>query len=125
LPSVKIFHHASVTFKKDPVKVFWARVLSHSHEWRVRKSYFGRSNANLNSGLFFLDNLIIYLIVKVKSFFVQKNPFRDVELQDRKARFLAGWKILTSSEKNIVSINTNAATFFNDGVMPPYPPVTQ
>jgi GT2 family glycosyltransferase len=124
LPSVKIFHHASVTFKKDPLKVFWARALSHSHEWRVRKSYFGRANANLNSGLFFLDNLIIYSIVKIKSFFVQQNSFRDIELQDRKARFLAGWKILTSSERKIVRININAAAFFNDGVTPPYPPVT-
>jgi GT2 family glycosyltransferase len=124
LPSVKILHHASVTFKKDPVKVFWARVLSHSHEWRVRKSYFGRGNANLNSGLFFLDNLIIYSVVKVKSFFVREDPFREIELLDRKARFLAGWKILTSSEKSIVQINLNAATFFNDGVTPPYPPVT-
>lgn len=123
LPDVSIMHHTSVTFKVNKHRVFWARLLSHAHEWRVRSNYYGRINALINSLIFFADNVILYFMLKAKSM-LKNNPDPGllVELNDRKARARSAFIVLSATRKKLQAIDKQAARFFNDGVDPVYPP---
>lgn len=125
VPSISITHHASVTFKNSKDRIQWARLLSHAHEWRVRRQHFGRSNAIVNSFLLLLDNLLIYTGLWLKDRVLRRNNERWNEMIDRFARFRAGFIVLFSTPKKRLEINTNAMIFFNHGQKPPYPPLTR
>jgi GT2 family glycosyltransferase len=123
LPDIKILHHASVSFKLDSKKIYWARLLGLSHEWRVRKEFYGRFNATVNLAICCVDSLIVFSALSGKQFFDGQNLIRKKEISDREARFKAAFKILIGSTKFISNIDREAKIFFNNGVYPVYPPV--
>jgi len=125
VPDIKILHHTSVTMKvPDESRIYWIRLLSLSHEYIIRKSYFGKLNATLNILLMLLDNAVFYVGLNMKSFFTTRDPARNIEILDHKVRFMANFWILTHNEKSISKIDKSASKFFNQGVYPEYPPLT-
>lgn len=125
LPQVKILHHTSVTMKvPDEKRIYWARLLSLSHQWRIRRHHYGRLNALINLLIGTADNALLYLGLSVKTWLSATNPARMLERLDRKVQAMAHLRLLTSDEKAINEINDEAARFFNNGITPVYPPVT-
>jgi hypothetical protein len=126
LPFARVRHHISVTIKvNDAERIYWARLLSFAHEWRIRKVHYGYANAWINASVVLLDNLLLYAGLSVKSWLMKKDPARELERTDRKMRFKVAFKILRTSGKTVGEINQQAKRYFNGGVMPEYPPVAQ
>jgi GT2 family glycosyltransferase len=125
LPHVRILHHISVTMKvPDENRIFWARLLSLSHQWRIRKQHYGRINALVNVLIGTADNMLLYIGLSLKSWLSAPDPVRMLERLDRKVQTKAHLRLLMSDEKGIVEINEEAVRFYNDGKMPVFPPVT-
>lgn len=68
LPSIKIFHEGSTSFKRNFQKLKLARFLSTANEYNARKNEYGVANARFNEILGIVDNTLLITLIYVKYF---------------------------------------------------------
>jgi GT2 family glycosyltransferase len=120
LPEVKIIHHASVTFKFNPEKIYWARALSNAVGWRVRVQEYGKMNAILNALIAYEDYALLSMFMKLKNVFAKNvSPESQRMIADYQARSKVAGQLLFGGEKTAKQLEAEAYKYFNNGVTPP------
>jgi GT2 family glycosyltransferase len=116
----KIKHHASVSFKFNPQRMYWAKMLSLAVGYRVRSEHYGALNNSLNLILTFFDFIIIVLLLQLKNIFRKKTKGYYMELHDYKSRAAISLKLFLGGKNSALRLEEKAIRFFNNGVLPPY-----
>lgn len=121
LPTAKIIHHTSVTFKFDNKKLLYARSLSLAVGWRVKSEAHGKFVTIISFLLSALDNLILSCYLSFKSWIYLSSPEQELQLADYKARLKAVCYLLLKGRKGASELERKATLFFNNGVFKEHP----
>jgi len=126
LPSAKMHHHVSVTFKYNARSLAVARKLFLAVSWRLRKRHYGLLVATLNLLLHLLDALLLWMALTIKDLLgKEQNQRRRLMRTHYGALVIASLALLVWGNKYWVAVNSAAQRFFNGDTDPVRPPVTR
>jgi GT2 family glycosyltransferase len=123
-PEFLIKHIGSVTYGKNKEKSALARKLLESACWRHRKRRLGTFLANTHQFLRGVDDLMMWIALRVKDSISKSNEGREFEMSNLKANVTASIYLIVQGESYFEKINREARIYFNDGVDIPFPPET-
>jgi len=123
LPSAVIRHIVGASYKRDACSLAYTGMLGDAAAWLVKVRHYGRLRASINQLWTLLDAVLLWAALSVRA---KMRHSKVTQYDARRAiagRIVSSASLLLKGKRYVSEIDNKTRRFFNNGTMPPMPPV--